>query len=69
MEVTRQALGDGGDLKIKQLRARQLLRGEPTTLIISIAQHARPNVSGHGALARAQFCAFSSVVSPTRPWT
>src|SRR5829696_7081017 len=45
------------------------LRGAPTTEIISIAQHASPKVSGHGAFARAQFCAFSSVVRPTRDST
>ena len=42
------------------------IRGEPTTLIISMAQQASPKVSGQGAFARAQFCAFSSVVRPTR---
>ncbi len=44
-------------------------RGEPTTVIISIAQQASPKVSGNSALARAQFCAFSSVVRPTRSST
>jgi NADH-quinone oxidoreductase subunit B len=28
MEITRQKLGDAGDLRVRQLRARQLLRGE-----------------------------------------
>ena len=45
------------------------LRGEPITVIISIAQQARPKPSGQQALRRAQFCAFSSVVSITRSST
>ena len=38
-------------------------RGEPMIVIISIAQQARPKPSGNSELPRAQFCAFSSVVS------
>ena len=49
-------------------RARSF-RGEPITEIISIAQHARPNVAGQTAFARAQFWAFSSVVNSTRSST
>ena len=45
-------------------------RGEPITVIISIAQQARPNPwRARRAFARAQFCAFSSVVNSTRSST
>ena len=37
-------------------------RGEPITVIISIAQQARPKPSGNSAFLRAQFCAFSNLV-------
>ena len=40
-----------------------------TMLIISIAQHASPNVAGNSALPRAQLSAFSSVVVSTRSST
>ena len=37
-------------------------RGEPITVIISIAQQASPKPSGNSAFLRAQFCAFSNFV-------
>ncbi len=41
-------------------------RGEPITVIISIAQQARPKPSGQIAFLRAQFWASSNLVSSTR---
>ena len=45
------------------------LRGEPITVIISMAQQARPNPSGQIAFLRAQFCASSNFVSSRRSST
>src|ERR671934_2099644 len=59
--------GDARDTSAPK-RARSF-RGEPITEIISIAQHARPKVAGHTALARAQFLAFSSLVKSSRSST
>ena len=52
-----------GEARIASAPKREMsLRGDPMTVIISIAQQARPKPSGNIALPRAQFCAFSSVV-------